>query len=467
MAYIVGLDRNQTRMITTSLDDLIDEDNSVRVIDAYVESLNLQDLGFVEYSGSNRGQSPYRRSDLLKLHIYGYLNKIRSSRALEVEAKRNIELMWLINSITPDHGTIAGFVQKNKAAFHNTLRNLTLILKGWGLIDGKLVAIDGTKIKAQNSKHNCITQSGLDKKIEYAETQINAYLMAIEKEDIVDDSFKEKLQAYQALKKQYFVQKQELENESLEQKSLTDPDSRRMKNNGSLDICYNVQSVVDAQNHFVIDISTTNDINDQNQLYEMAKDVTDLLESENSTILADTGYYNGTEIKKCIDAGMKVYIKKARANNSTKDDEFRKEKFLYDKEQDIYICPAGNKLSFFENTSKNGIKYRRYKCSECNSCKYKNVCTSSSRGRTLQRWEHEDILDTVRQDTLNNNAVYKQRRCIVEHPFGTIKRTLGYSFFLRRQIDNVDAEASSMFIAYNIKRLLSMFSTQELVKKFG
>lgn len=467
MAYIVGLDRNQTRMITTSLDDLIDPDNSVRVIDAYVEALNLQDLGFAEYSGSNRGQSPYRRSDLLKLHIYGYLNKIRSSRALEVEAKRNIELMWLINSITPDHGTIAGFVQKNKVAFHNTLRNLTLILKGWGLIDGKLVAVDGTKIKAQNSKHNCITQSGLDKKIEYAEAQINVYLMAMQKEDTGEEHFAEKLQAYQALKEQYLVQKQELENESLEQKSLTDPDSRRMKNNGSLDICYNVQSVVDAQNHFVIDISTTNDINDQNQLYEMAKDATDSLESENSIILADTGYYNGTEIKKCIDAGMKVYIKKARANNSTKDDEFRKEKFLYDKEQDIYICPTGNILSFFENTSKNGIKYRRYKCSECNSCKYKNVCTSSSRGRTLQRWEHEDILDAVRQDTLNNNDVYKQRKCIVEHPFGTIKRTLGYSFFLRRQIDNVDAEASSMFIAYNIKRLLSMFSTKELIKKFG
>ena len=467
MAYIVGLDRNQTRMITTSLDDLIDPDNSVRVIDAYVEALNLQDLGFAEYSGSNRGQSPYRRSDLLKLHIYGYLNKIRSSRALEVEAKRNIELMWLINSITPDHGTIAGFVQKNKVAFHNTLRNLTLILKGWGLIDGKLVAVDGTKIKAQNSKHNCITQSGLDKKIEYAEAQINVYLMAMQKEDTGEEHFAEKLQAYQALKEQYLVQKQELENESLEQKSLTDPDSRRMKNNGSLDICYNVQSVVDAQNHFVIDISTTNDINDQNQLYEMAKDATDLLESENSIILADTGYYNGTEIKKCIDAGMKVYIKKARANNSTNDHEIRKEKFLYDKEQDIYICPTGNILSFFENTSKNGIKYRRYKCSECNSCKYKNVCTSSSRGRTLQRWEHEDILDAVRQDTLNNNDVYKQRKCIVEHPFGTIKRTLGYSFFLRRQIDNVDAEASSMFIAYNIKRLLSMFSTKELIKKFG
>lgn len=467
MAYIVGVDRNQTRMITTSLDDVIDKDNSVRVIDAYVESLDLQELGFNEYSGSNRGQSPYRRSDLLKLHIYGYLNKIRSSRALEVESKRNLELMWLINSITPDHGTIAGFVQKNKEAFHNVLRNLTLILKGWGLIDGKLVAIDGTKIRAQNSKHNCITQSGLDKKIEYAEVQINAYLMAMEKTECADDNFKEKLQNYQELKEQYLKQKQELEDEGLEQKSLIDTDSRRMKNNGSLEICYNVQSVVDAQNHFVIDISTTNAINDQNQLYIMAKDAADLLDVENPEVLADTGYYNGTEIKNCIDDGMKVYIKKARANNSTKDNEFRKEKFVYNKEQDIYICPAGNKLPFFENTAKNGIKYKRYKCHDCSSCKYKNACTSSTKGRTIQRWEHEDILDMVRQNTLDNNEIYKQRRCIVEHPFGTIKRTLGYSFFLRRQMDNVDAEASSMFIAYNFKRLLSMFSTQELIKKFG
>lgn len=467
MAYIVGKDRNQTRIITTSLDDLIDKDNSVRVIDAYVESLDLKQLGFTEYSGSNRGQAPYKRSDLLKLHIYGYLNKIRSSRALETEAKRNIELMWLVNSITPDHGTIAGFVRKNKNAFHNTLRNLTLILKGWGLIDGKLIAIDGTKIRAQNSKHNCITQSGLDKKIEYAEAQINAYLMAIEKDDSSDENFKEKLQIYQSLKAQYLEQKQELKEEGLEQKSLTDTDSRRMKNNGSLDICYNVQSVVDAQNHFVIDISTTNDINDQNQLYVMAKDAVELLDAENPIVIADTGYYNGTEIKNCIDDGMSVYIKKAKANNSTKDNEFRKEKFTYDKNYDIYICPAGNELPFFENTSKNGLKYRKYKCSNCNSCKYKKACTSSVSGRTIQRWEHEDILESVYQDTWNNNDIYKQRRCIVEHPFGTIKRSLGYSFFLRRQIDNVDAEAASMFIAYNFKRLISMFSTQDLIKKFG
>ena len=375
--------------------------------------------------------------------------------------------MWLINAITPDHGTIAGFVKNNRDAFHKTLRNLTLILKGWGLIDGKLIAIDGTKIRAQNSKHNCITQSGLEKKIAYADEQINAYLMAIEKDNQSEPELKKKLEAYQELKKQYIQQKQELDDMGLEQKSLTDPDSRRMKNNGSLDICYNVQSVVDAKNHFVIDISTTNDINDQNQLYVMAKDAADMLEPNQCTVIADTGYYSATEIKNCVDDGMTVLIKKAKANNSTKENEFRKEKFKYDSVLDIYICPAGQQLEFFENTSKNGMKYRKYKCNSCGDCKYRDKCTSSKNGRTLQRWEHEAILEIVYEETWNKNDIYKQRRCIVEHPFGTVKRSLGYSFFLRQRTENVDAEASSMFIAYNFKRLLAMFSTQELIAKFS
>jgi len=466
MAYIVGIDRTQSRMITTSLDDLIDKNNSVRVIDAYVDSLNLTDLGFKEYSGSNRGQAPYRRSDLLKLHVYGYLNKIRSSRALETECKRNIELMWLINAITPDHGTIAGFVKENRKAFHNALRQLTLILKGWGLINGTLIAIDGTKIRAQNSKHNCITKSGLDKKIAYADEKINLYLMDIEKGISEDAEFKDKLEAYQKLKEEYLSQKKELIDEGLEQKSLTDPDSRRMKNNGSLDICYNVQSIVDSQNHFVIDISTTSDINDQNQLYTMSKQANKLLDTKECTVIADTGYYNATEIKNCIDDGMTVYIKKSKANNSTKANEFRKEKFIYNSDDDTYTCPGGKKLLFFENTSKNGMKYRKYKCVNCSVCKYQKNCTSSKTGRTLQRWEHENILEDVHKLTLENNDIYRQRRCIVEHPFGTIKRSMGYSFFLRRKKENVDAEAASMFIAYNFKRLLSMFSSQELVEKF-
>lgn len=239
-----------------------------------------------------------------------------------------------------------------------------------------------------------------------------------------------------------------------------------MKNNGSLDICYNVQTIVDSKNHFVIDAVAVNDINDQNQLADMALGAKKLLRKRKMKVLADTGYYNGTEIKKCIDERLTVLIKKAKANNQTKDNEYRKERFTYDIDKDIYICPTAQELHFSENTSKNGLKYRRYKCNNCNSCPKKNQCTTSTTGRNLQRWEHENVLEEVRDYTIANNGVYKLRRCIVEHPFGTVKRTLGYSYFLRRELENVNAESASMFIAYNLKRLLSIYSVQELSKKF-
>lgn len=466
MAYITGEDRNQIQLVSISLDDLIDKNNPVRVIDAYVDSLNLAELGFTVYDGNHKGQAPYRRSDLLKLHIYGYLNKIRSSRCLEVEAKRNIEIMWLVNAITPDHGTIAGFVQKNKAAFHKVLRDLTLILKGWGLIDGKLVAIDGTKIRAQNSKHNCLTLSGLEKKIAYAEEQIEMYLAAMERNDGTDISIKEKMEDYLHLKKQYEAQQEELRTEGLEQKTLTDPDSRRMKNNGAMDICYNVQAVIDGSNHFAIDAVVTSDINDLNQLSTMAADAKNLVEADDMAVIADTGYYNAPEIKTCMAAGMTVYIKRGKSNNKTKESGYRKDKFVYDSDRDVYTCPEGKEMTFFENTSKNGLKYRKFKCAECANCPKKQLCTPSLSGRTIQRWEYEAVLEKVCAETAAHNDIYKKRRCIVEHPFGTIKRQLGYTFFLRKGTENVDAECASMIIAYNFKRLFGMFAVPELKKKF-
>ena len=209
----------------------------------------------------------------------------------------------------------------------------------------------------------------------------------------------------------------------------------------------------------------TSNINDQKQLSTMALNAKKLLDPGDMKVVADTGYYNAVEIKKCLDHQMNIYIKKARANNKTKENAYRKEKFIYDEMNDRYICPANKELLFFENTSKRGIKYRRYKCFDCQNCSRKNQCTTSTTGRTVQRWEHENILEILEQDTLNHDDIYKQRRSIVEHPFGTIKRTLGYSYFLRKRIANVNAETASMFIAYNFKRLLSIFSVEELIKK--
>ena len=466
MAYISGLDRNQVQMINASLDDFIPQDNPVRVIDAYVDALDLKKLGFIVYDGNNKGQAPYRCSDLLKLHIYGYLNKVRSSRGLETEAKRNLELIWLVNGITPDHGTIAGFVKKNKEAFHQVLRDLTLILKGWGLIDGRLVAIDGTKIRAQNSKSNCITLSGLEKKIAYAEEQIEAYLTAIEKQDDNEAELREQIEVYQQMKETYEAQREELRKEGLEQKTLTDPDSRRMKNNGALDICYNVQAVIDGKKHFAIEAEPTSDINDLNQLSNMALKAKNLVQPDKMDALMDTGFYNKKEIKACVDAGITVYIKKGKSNNGTNENGYRKDKFSYDAERDIYICPEGMEMPFYENTSRDGMKYRKYKCLDCRNCPKKQLCTTSASGRIIQRWEYEAVIEKVDAETMAHQDIYKQRRCIVEHPFGTIKRQFGYTYFLRRGIENVDAECASMFIAYNLKRLLGMLSVPDLVKKF-
>ena len=346
-------------------------------------------------------------------------------------------------------------------------------------------------------------------------------MAAIECEEEPDDRLKEKLEAYQELKKKYEFQKEELRNEGLEQKTLTDPGSRRMKNNGSLDICYNVQSVVDGKCHFVVDAVATNDINDQSQLSSMALSAKQLLAPEEMAVLVDTDYFNEPMIKECVDAVLNVYIKKARANNKTKENEYRKEKFVYLPEQDAYQCPARKLLPFFERTTKNGEKYLRqhrtiasaslrrlfapllqfekreihtvflrfssfelgqksclrllaelrgaalkYKCQGCENCPQKSKCTTAATGRCIQRWEHESVLEEIAANTAAHPEIYKQRRCIVEHPFGTVKRHQGYTYFNRKGIENVNAESASMFIAYNLKRLFGMLKTQELIKKF-
>ena len=271
------------------------------------------------------------------------------------------------------------------------------------MIDGKLVAIDGTKIRAQNSKHNCITQNGLEKKIAYAEEQIEIYLAAMEQQNGTDVSIKEKLEAYQQLKEKYETQREELRIEGLEQKTLTDPESRRMKNNGALDICYNVQAAIDGSNHYAIDAVVTNDINDLNQLSAMAADAKELIEPDEMALIADTGYYSAPEIKNCVDAGIGVYIKKGKSNNQTKENGYRKDKFVYDSERDVYTCPEGKELHFFENTSKNGLKYRKYKCTACKHCPKKQFCTTSVSGRNIQRREYEAVLEQVSTETVAHN----------------------------------------------------------------
>lgn len=381
--------------------------------------------------------------------------------------------MWLVNGIRPDHGTIALFLKENRKAFKKVMRTFTLLLKGWGLIGGELIAIDGTKIKAQNGKKNYITPNGLTKKIEYFEEKIEHYLRQLENIDQGNEltketasSIKTKVNTYKERKKNLEDLKAKMAEKSQKQLTVVDPESRAMKNNGKVDIAYNMQSAVDDKHKLIVALDVVNDINDQSQLFPMTTLINKILTPDiERIILADTGYYNAEQIKKCMDEDNSMYLKPQKAKSANGNSAYSKDQFQYQKETDTYLCPQGNELPFAENTSKNGLKYKKYIGGEmCLSCPAYGICTKAQKGRSIQRWEHEEILDILKVETEENEAIYKKRSQIVEHPFGTIKRIFGYDYFLSKGLDSVGAEAALICVAYNFKRLTNIKKVSEIVR---
>ncbi|MDF2701057.1 MAG: transposase [Haloplasmataceae bacterium] len=404
------------------------------------------------------------------------MNRTRSSRKLETETKRNIELIWLLGNLTPDHGTISKFVKDNKEALRKTLKKFTSMLKDWSLIEGELVVIDGTKIKAQNSQKNIITLNKIEKLNAYYDEQIEKYMKEIEKDEKIDSnnddleipiiSSKEatkKIEDYLNRKNEIENVKQEMIKDDLSQKTLTDSECRHMKNNGKFEACYNMQISVDSKNKLIVDCDVVNDINDLNQLSNMIKISKETLNKENIKSIADTGYYNGKDIKDVLSKKDTVYIKPQTTKKSTNEEEYSKEKFIYVKEKDYYICPEGQILNFKENTSKDGVKYRRYQFNDCNSCKNKDKCTTAQGNRTISRSEYEEYYEEVAKITNENNDIYKLRKTIVEHPFGTIKGNWGYTIFYRRGLKSVNAEGALFCVAYNLKRAINILGIKEIL----
>lgn len=472
MGTIQGFSRTQASFQLLSLDEMIDLENPVRAIDAFVESLCLVEMGIKEYKKHNRGQQPYERKDLLKLFIYGYFNKIRSSRSLEIDCKRNIELMWLVSGIRPDHGTIALFLKENRNSFKKVMRTFTLLLKGWGLIDGELIAIDGTKIKAQNSKKNYITLNGITKKMDYFEVKMERYLQQLEDIDRGNElagetvsSIETKINTYEKKIEHLDALKKKMAEEGKKQLTIVDPESRAMKNNGKIEIAYNMQSAVDDKHKLIIALDVVNDTTDQSQLFPMTTLINSVLSKNiDRIILADTGYYNAEQIKNCMDDGNSLYLKPQRAKSANGNSAYSKDQFQYQKETDTYLCPQGNELPFMENTSKNGLKYKKYIGGEiCLSCPAYGICTKAKKGRSIQRWEYEEILEVLKEETEENHVIYKMRSQIVEHPFGTIKRALGFHYFLGKGLDSVNAEAALICVAYNFKRITKIKKVSEIV----
>ncbi|WP_081468444.1 transposase [Desulfosporosinus orientis] len=295
MPYIEGANRKQINFFPYTLDDYVSEDNPVRVIDAYVDSLNLEELGFEVFSAQDAGQKPYRREDLLKLYIYCYLNRIRSSRAMEAEATRNTEVMWLIGRITPDHGTLSAFMKNNKKAIKQLFKEFTLMLKGFGLIDGNLIAIDGTKIKANNAKGKHYNENIIKKKIEYYESKIEEYIsdfLNTTEDKTLKQTMTEKIQSYNARIEQLNTLKKDLKEQGKKQVCLTDPDAKSMKNNGKFEVCFNMQTVVDSKHKLFVGFEVVNDVNDQSQLSNMVDKAKQVFKEEEISVVADTGYFN-------------------------------------------------------------------------------------------------------------------------------------------------------------------------------
>lgn len=469
MAYIEGEDRKQINLLPNTLDDYVREDNPVRVIDAYVDSLNLEEIGFKLFSGDNAGQKPYKRKDLLKLYLYCYMNGIRTSRKMETETIRNIELMWLLGKIKPDHGTISAFMKNNKKAIKKLFKEFTLMLKGFGLIDGNLVAIDGTKIKANSAKSKHYNENIIKKKIDYYESKIEEYIsdfLGANENENSKQEMTEKLEIYKDRIKQLDTLKKELKEQGKTQVCLTDPDAKSMKNNGKFEVCFNMQTVVDSKHKLITNFDVVNDVNDQGQLSNMVSKAKEVFKEEEITVVVDTGYFNMSEIIETVDNTTEILIKRQKGKENKIKNGFDKENFQYDKENDAYICPVGYLLKFKWKGKQRGNTYRRYTCENYMECGKKHLCTSAKGGRAVTRLKEEEIIENVDENTTKKNCIYKMRGSIVEHPFGTIKRHFGYTYFLTRGLDSVNTEVGFICLAYNLKRLINIIGVKKLLQYF-
>ncbi len=469
MRYIQGnLERNQVSFEPLAFDEMIKEDNPVRVIDAFVNMLDSKDLGCRYSETKETGRKPYNPKDLLKLYIYGYFYGIRTSRRLETECSRNIELMWLINKLAPDFKTIADFRRDNKEVVIKIFKEFSVLCNELHLIGKEIVAIDGSKFRACNSRHRNFTKRKVEKMITHYEESAKKYLEILENNDKEDVSSKkpdlknlqEKLA--EAKKRIEELNKMKCEIEESGEISMTDPDSKHMSvsNNGT-DIAHNVQIAVDSKNHLVVSVDVTSNAADNGQLYPMSEKAKADLGVEKITVLADKGYYNGKDLKSCEENGIKAIVSKQKIGSRTGDKNFTKDKFTYDKEKDCYICPMGKELT---KQSGPNSKRTRYRCSGCDTCPNRSKCTTNPKGREISPTQYQEYYDKAEKLLNENKSLYKQRQMLVEHVFGSVKRGCGYSYFLLKGNEKVKSESHMHFLIYNLKRVMNIMGTKLLIE---
>ncbi len=471
--FIEGVDRTQSTLFPERLEDWIVEDNPVRVVDVFVDELDLGSLGFGRVEPRATGRPSYHPSVLLKLYIYGYLNRVQSSRRLEREAGRNVEVMWLTDRLVPDHKTIADFRKDNGPAIRNVCARFVALCRQLELFADACVAIDGSKFKAVNTRDKNFTRAKMKRRLEQIEESVGRYLHQLDSADRQEPSLARTTKTAR-LKDKIATLKEEmrrlgkLEAQMLaapdKQISLTDPDARSMATSGrgSGMVGYNVQASVDTKHHLIVAHEVTNEGTDRAQLSNMAKQTKAVLKTDRLDAVADRGYFNSEEILACEEAGITVTLPKPLTSNNKAKGQFVKQDFVYLAEEDVYRCPAGERLVYRFTNQENGLTLRRYWSNACQACAIKHCCTTSKE-RRITRWEHEDVLEAVQRRLDEHPEKMRQRRETVEHPFGTIKSWMGSTHFQMKTLKRVGTEMALHVLAYNLKRVINIMGIGPLV----
>jgi transposase len=472
-SFVTGTDRGQATLLPECLDDWVDDSNPVRVIDAFVQMLDLRDLGFTSVDPADTGRPAYHPSIHLKLYIYGYLNRVHSSRRLEREAGRNVEVMWLLGRLAPDFKTIADFRKDNGPAIKKVCARFVEVCREMGLLAKASVAIDGSKFKAVNNRDKNFTQAKVERRRKQLEESVARYLAQLDTADRQEPSevvilkkmrYKEKLEKLQSeMAKLAAIEKQVLASPD-KQVSFTDPDSRSMATSGrgSGVVGYNVQTAVDTENHLIVAHEVTNVGSDRSQLANTAQAAKEALQVEKLEAVADRGYFNGEEIKACEDAGVTVTLPKPMTSGAKAEGRFGKQDFVYLAEEDVYRCPAGERLTYRMTTVENGQRMRRYWTSACRACPLKAKCTKGPE-RRITRWEHEQVVEAVQERLDKNPEAMRTRRETVEHPFGTLKMRMGATHFLCKTLPKVATEMALCVLGYNMTRVLNIVGVKPLL----
>ena len=471
--FVEGADRGQSTLLPECLDDWIGDENPVRVIDAFVDVLDLGELGFDGVEPASTGRPGYRPATLLKLYVYGYLNRVQSSRRLEREAGRNLELLWLLGRLAPDHKTIADFRKDNGPALKKVCARFVELCREMGLLATASVAIDGSKFKAVNNRDRNFTKGKVERRRAQLEESVARYLSQLDTADhqmptlalaLKTKHLNEKLAKLKEEMAKLDAHEKRMLASPDEQVSLTDPDSRSMATSGrgSGVVGYNVQVAVDTENHLIITHEVTNSGSDRSQLAKVGKQAKAVLGVDTLEAVADRGYYNSPEILACQEAGITVTLPKPMTSGAKSEGRFGKQDFVYLEAHDAYRCPAGKWLTYRYSNVEQGKTMRRYWTNVCGQCALKKKCTTGNE-RRIPRWEHEHVLETVQRRLDEDPQAMRRRRQTVEHPFGTLKMRMGATHFLMKTLPRVAGEMALHVLAYNLTRVMNIVGIKPLL----